>query len=65
MVRPGKEPMAPCAAADDAEQHEARDSTADSRRLNGVSRQQHPDAAAQRLAASQAAAERRSANAMA
>ena len=61
MVRPGKEHVAPSAAdADGATQITAQEG----RWLNGVNRQLRPDAAAQRLAASQAAAAKRTANAM-
>ena len=54
MVRPGKEP----AVGDDATQLSGQEA----RWLNGVTRQLRPDAAAQRLAASQAAAAKRTAN---
>ena len=46
------------------DQHEAPETVQDVRWLNGVNRQLRPDAAAQRLAASQAAAAKRTANAM-
>ena len=58
MTTPGKErAVAP-------DQHDAPDTVQDTRWLNGVNRQLRPDAAAQRLAASQAAAAKRTANAM-
>ena len=61
-MRPGKE-----RALEHADQHEAPETVMApdaARWLNGVNRQMLPDAAAQRLAASQAAAAKRKANAM-
>ena len=60
MVRAGKERAVPVAQ----EQHEAPETVQDTRWLNGVNRQLRPDAQSQRQAASQAAAEKRKANAM-
>ena len=57
MMRSGKEPEATDDAATQLSWQEVR-------RLNGVNTQLRPDAAAQRLAASQAAAAKRTANAM-
>ena len=50
--------------ADQLEAPESAIAPDDARRLNGMNRQMQPDAAAQRLAASQAAAKKRKANAM-
>lgn len=60
-MRPGKE------RASSPDQHEAPDTAIapdDARWLNGVHRQMQPDAPSQRMAASQAAAAKRTANAM-
>ena len=58
MVRKGNEPaLAP-------DQHEAPETAADSRWLNGINRQLRPDAASHQLAASTAAATKRKAEAM-
>ena len=57
MVRSGKEPAAPDDASTQLSWQEVR-------RLNGINRQLRPDSAAQRLAASQAAAAKRRADAM-
>lgn len=51
-------------AAGASDQHEAPESAADARWLNGVNRQLQPNAASQRCAASQAAAAKRKASAM-
>ena len=61
MSRPGKGRMVPSSEEDDAATQITGE---ESRRLNGVNRQLQPDAAAQRLAASQSAAIKRKADAM-
>ena len=61
MVRRGKEPADADAPPD---QHVAPETVQDTRWLNGINRQLRPDAAEQRLAASQAAAVKRKAEAM-
>ena len=61
MVRRGKEPADADAPPD---QHAAPETVQDTRWLNGINRQLRPDAAEQRLVASQAAAVKRKAEAM-
>ena len=58
MVRKGKERATP------ADQHEAPETVADSRSLNGINRQLRADAPAHQLAASEAAATKRTSQAM-